>query len=431
MKKFIALVLLLAVTSMSFAQKNEIKAIEKALKNSNFSDAKSAVAVAEGLMGNMDDKLKAKFYFLKAQALYANGAGTDANIDDAIMTLDKLKELESSKGKLKYTENANEMKSEIFNSFLKKANDAFGAKKMDVAAKAYENIYKVSPKDTVYLYNAALLAAQTNDYDTSLKHFKQLKNLGFTGIKINYLATNNETGVEESFADKSNRDFAVKTLKTHTGSKDEKVESKRADIVKNIAFIYVAKGDNEKALAAITEAREEYPDDNNLILTAASVYIKMGNNEKSFELFKEALSKDPNNADLNLNVGLIAMEIEQFDVAKDAFKKALSLKQDYSTAALNLSFIEVSKGNAMNDEMNSLGNSSADNKKYEELRNKKNNLFKDGAVILENFLTSNPNYNDTDVFNQLANIYSALGETDKYKEMKAKAEAIEASAGGN
>ena len=60
------LALVFAVATMSFAQKNEVKAIEKAIKNSNFADAKSAVSSAEALMGNMDDKMKSKFYFLKA-----------------------------------------------------------------------------------------------------------------------------------------------------------------------------------------------------------------------------------------------------------------------------------------------------------------------------------------------------------------------------
>ncbi|WP_299367048.1 tetratricopeptide repeat protein [Winogradskyella sp.] len=430
MKKLIALVLTLTVATISFAQKNEIKAIDKALKNSNFADAKSAVAAAEALIGNMDDKMKAKFYFLKARSLYAGGAGSDADVDKAIATLDELKTLESSMGKLRYTEQANEMKTEIFNSFLKKANEAFNNKNLDVASKAYENIYKISPKDTVYLFNAALLAAQNNDYETSLKHFIKLKDLGFTGIKTNYIATNKETGGEETFPEKTNRDFAVKTIKTHINPRDEQVKSKRADIVKNIAFIYVANGENEKALGAIKDARDEFPDDDNLILTEASVYIKMGNNDKSFELFKEALLRDPENPDLNFNVGAIAMEIEQYDVAKTAFEKALQVKPDYANAALNLSFIEVNKGNAMNDEMNSLGNSAADNKKYEELRTQKNDLFRTGAAILEKFVENNPSSDNLDIYNQLANIYSALDEGDKFNAMRAKIKEIK-SGGGN
>ena len=426
MRKLMTLLLVFTFATMSFAQKNEIKALEKAIKNSNFGDAKSALAAAEGLMGNMDDKTKAKFYFLKAKTLYANGGASDSDVDKAIATLDELKSHESAMGKLRYTEQANEMKTEIYNSFLKKANDAFNRKDLAVASKAYANIYKISPKDTVYLYNAALLAAQNNDYDTSLKHFIKLKELGFTGIKMNYVATNTETGGEEFFPEKANRDFAVKTLKTHVKPEDRMEESKRANTVKNIAFIYVSQGNNEKALAAIKDAREEFPDDNNLVLTEASVQIKVGNTEKAFGLFQEALKKDPNNPDLNYNVGIMAMEVEQFDVAKTAFQQVLDLKSDYANAALNLSYIEVNKGNAMNDEMNSLGNSAADNKRYDELRSQKNELFQLGAKILEDFVVENPNLKNADIYNQLANIYSALGQTDKYKSNKEKAKQIEA-----
>jgi len=370
--------------------------------------------------------MKAKFLFLKAQALYANGASSDADMDKAIATLGELKSHESSVGKLRYTEQANEMKTEIYNSFLKKANEAFNSKNLGVASKAYENIYKISPKDTSFLYNAALLAAQNNDYETSLKHFIKLKEIGYTGIRMNYLATNKETGSEESFSDKTTRDLSVKTLKTHIKPVDRKEESKRANIVKNIASIYVTQGNNEKALAAIRDARNEFPEDNNLVLTEAIVQVKVGNNEKAFSLFKEALKKDPNNPDLNFNVGITAMEANQYDVAKSAFEQTLKLKPDYLNAAMNLSFIEVDKGNSMNDEMNKLGNSAADNKRYDELKAQKNELFKSGAKILENFLQNNPDVKNPDIYNQLANIFSALGEMDKYNMYKNKAKEIEA-----
>merc|ERR1712000_755182 len=100
---------------------DEVKAIEKTLKNSNFANAKSAVSAAEGLIGNMDDKMKAKFLFLKAQALYANGTASDGDIDKAITALEELKNHESSIGKLRYTEDANEMKIGMINSFITKA----------------------------------------------------------------------------------------------------------------------------------------------------------------------------------------------------------------------------------------------------------------------------------------------------------------------
>ncbi len=425
MKKLLTLVLVFTVTAVSFAQKDEIKALEKALKKSNFADAKSAASAAEAMMGNMDDKTKAKFLFLKAQALYANGTASGSDLDETVATLEELKDHESSVGKLRYTEDADEMKSEIYNSFLTKANEAFKKKDYDVVTKAYEKIYKISPKDTSFLYDAALLSAQNNDYETSLKHFIKLKELGYTGIKMTYRATNKETGKEEPFIDKASRDFSVKTIKTHIKPVDVKEESKRANIVKNIASIYVSQGDNEKALTVTKEARDEFPDDKELLLTEAVVLTKVGENEKALGLFKQALKEDPNNANLNFNVGVTAMEANQYDVAKSAFEQALKLKPDYVNAAMNLSFIEVDKGNSLYEEMNKLGDSAADYKRYDELKAQKDELFKAGAEILEKFVANNPNLDEVGVYNQLANIYSALGETDKYNSYKNKVKEIE------
>ncbi|WP_299100362.1 tetratricopeptide repeat protein [uncultured Winogradskyella sp.] len=427
MKKLMTLVLLLAIGSMSYAQKNELKAIEKALKNVNFSDAKAAVSTAEALIDNMDGKSKAKFYFLKAQALYANGAGTDANIDEAIVTLDKLKTLESSMGKLKYTDQANDMKSKMYNTFITKANDAFKSNDYEGAAARFEKIYRVSPKDTSYLYSAAYSSVRAEDYDSALKYYIELEDLGYTGIAMNYYATNLETGEEDFYGDnKSGRDFAVK-IKTHDKPRDSKAESRRSEIVKNIALIYVSQGENEKALGAIADAKAENPEDYNLILSEGNVYLKLDNKEKASELYKEALSMDPENPDLNYNVGVLAMSAGQFDDAKSYFNKALKLKPDHADAALNLSSIQVNIGNAMNDEMNALGNSAADNKRYEEIRVEKKAIFSEGAAILENYLNVNPLSKNLDILTQLKNIYGALNEGEKYKAMKAKIENIESA----
>lgn len=100
-----------------FCTKERDKGNWESTKNANYADAKSAASAADALIGNMDDKSKAKFYLLRAKALYANGAGTDADIDEAISSLDKLKDLESKIGKLKYTQEANEMTTNMLSSF--------------------------------------------------------------------------------------------------------------------------------------------------------------------------------------------------------------------------------------------------------------------------------------------------------------------------
>ncbi|NNE31823.1 MAG: tetratricopeptide repeat protein [Winogradskyella sp.] len=429
MKKLMTLVLLLAVTSMSFAQKNEVKAIEKALKNSNFADAKSAVSAAEALKGNMDDKLKAKYYFLKAQALYANGAGSDANIDEAISTLDKLKDLESSMGKLKYTDEANEMKMAMTRSFLEKANNAITNKDYKVAASRFEKVYKMSPQDTIYLYYAASSAVNAQDFDNALEYYLDLKNMGYTGATMNYMATNIETGEEETFADKQQRDLSVRIAKTYDNPRDERGSSKTAEIVKNIALIYVSKDENEKALAAMAEARKENPDDLGLLLSEANVYLKMGNKEKFKALMEEATQKDPDNAELQYNLGVLAAEGGNREGAIKYYEKAIAVNPSYADAYNNLAVVILEGEAEIVEEMNSLGTSAADNRKYDELKNKRSELYNRAIPYLTKSLelrSMNINAAKT-----LMNIYSALGETEKFKEMRAKVEQMEAAAAGN
>jgi tetratricopeptide (TPR) repeat protein len=428
MKKLMTFVLLLTVASMSFAQKSELKAIEKALKNSNFGDAKSAVSAAEALIGNMDDKSKAKFYFLKAKALYAGGKGSDENIDEAIKSIAELKGLESKMGKLKYTQDANVMSTEMLTSFLTKANDAFNKKNYKVAASRFDKIYKMSVKDTLYLYYAASSAVSANDYETALPYYLQLKNLGYTGIALNYYATNIDSGVEEIFGNKDTRDFSVKA-KSHINPRDEKTESKTAEIVKNIALIYVSEGENEKALGAMADARGENPDDLGLLLSEANVHLKMGNKDKFKSLMEEAVAKDPNNAELLYNLGVLAAEGGNNEESTKYYQRAISIDPTYVDAYNNLAVAILGGEAGIVEEMNGLGTSAADNKKYQALKDKRSQLYNDAIPYLEKSLDLKKT--NVDAARTLMNIYSALGETEKFKVMKAKVEEMEASAGGN
>src|SRR5690606_27696165 len=71
MKKQIIIALAISISAFSFAQKKELKAVEKAIKGNNYAEAKSALKQAESLMSAMDEKAKAQYYYLHAQALYA------------------------------------------------------------------------------------------------------------------------------------------------------------------------------------------------------------------------------------------------------------------------------------------------------------------------------------------------------------------------
>ena len=99
------------------------------------------------------------------------------------------------------------------------------------------------------------------------------------------------------------------------------------------------------------------------------------------------------------------------------------MNPEYADAYNNLAVLTLQEEKAIIEEMNKLGTSAADNKKYDELREKRSQLYRDAIPYLETTLRFRPK--NVEAAKTLMNIYSALGETAKFKEMKAKVEAIQ------
>jgi tetratricopeptide (TPR) repeat protein len=414
MKKQIIIALAISISAFSFAQKKELKSAEKAIKSNNFAEAKGALAQAESLMSAMDDKSKAKYYYLKGQTLYANGKASLTDIDAALENFNKAES--------EYKAEITEIKQGMVSGLLKTGNDAYGKKDYSTASKYFEKSYRVSEKDTLFLYYAAATAVNVQEFDRALPLYEELKSLGYTGIETEYYATNVETG-EEEVLDKNTRDLYLKT-KSHIKPGERKTDSKQPEIVKNIALIYVSNGDNEKAIAAMKEARAQSPDDVNLILTEANVHYKMGNTEEFKELLKKATEMEPRNAELQYNLGVISAESDNPDEAKAYYEKAIELDPSYINAYINMSALVLAKEEPIIKEMNSLGSSKADNKKYDELREERQELYKEAVPYLSKALEIAPK--NLNAAKTLMNIYSILGETDKYKSLKEKVALLEA-----
>jgi len=422
MKKQVVLALALMISAFSFAQKKELKAVEKAIKSSNFADAKAAISTAESLMSAMDDKTKAKFYFLKGQAFYANGAGSNSDLDTVLESFKMLSELEGKSEKSTYSSQASQLKAEMANALVQKGTTAYGNQNYDLAGSSFEKAYRVSTADTVYLYNAATSAVSGKDFNSALRIYDELSDLGYTGISKQYMATEIATGEEQAFPSETMRDLSVRS-KTHNNPRTVNTESKVGEIAKNIALIYINQGENEKAIAAIEKAKKSNPNDLNLILSEASVYYKMKNMEKYRQLVSKALELDPNNVDLVFNLGVSASEEGDMETAEKYYKKAIEMDPNYSNAYMNLAVLVLDREQGIIEEMNKLGTSAADNKKYDELKIVRENLYKEAVPYLSKVLELNPK--DIESARTLMNIYSALADDANFKAMKAKVEALQ------
>ncbi len=415
MKKSLLVASALLVSAVAFGQKKELKEVEKQIKKGDLTAAKTALEQIKGA-ATASNEFAPQYYFLEGQMNLANAkknVNVSSSLQNAASAFSKVRELEGGKGK--YVAQMQPLVEEATNIAVKQAQESYERQDFKNASTAFEQVYRLSPRDTVFLYNAAVVAVQDKNYDTALKYYKELKDLNYDGTETLYYAKEKQTGKEEAFADKNQRDLMVKGG-THTSPRNEKTPSKRAEIVKNIAYIYVEQGKNDDALAAFAEARKTYPNDANLIVQEASIYLQLDNKDKFKELMQEAAKLEPQNADLQYNIGVINMQQNNLEEARKAFEQALKIRPDYADAALNISTTYINEGNALVEQMNALGNSKADTIKYEELREQKDGFFKKGAEVLENYHKTQGK-NET-ILEQLKNIYGALGDSANFQRVK-------------
>lgn len=413
MKTKLLTLALMCVALAGFSQKGELKAADKALKSGDAASAKASLDGIQGMISGADEKVQAEYFFLRGKT-YADLAnkGDDAAFNEATDSFNKVLSIEGGKGK--YSDETNQRMAAITADLVNSAVDDNSKKEFKSAAEKLYLGYKISPKDTIYLYYAASSAVNGGLYEEALGYYEELKDINYDGSGVVYKATNIATGVEETM-EKTQRDLMVKSG-AYKDPVDEKSPSKNAEIVKNMALIYSQLGQDDKALQAFADARASNPDDVNLLLNEANLHYKLGDKDKFKTLMAEASQMAPDNADLQYNIGVINMEQGDIEGARKAYKRALEIDPNYVNAQLNLSTTYVDEGNGLIDEMNSLGSSKADIARYEELKQQKDDLFREGAVILEDALKLKPD--NPGVLTQLKNIYGALGDTENFMRIK-------------
>jgi len=424
MKTKFIIAFFLTVSAIGFSQKKAINAAKKSLKSGNIEDAQDALKAAEGQLEAADDKLKAQYYLLKGQVASASSDKSLDKMEEAATAYSKVLEIEGASGGKKYSGAANKGIETLRQSLVEQAvADQKAGKNKEAADKLYLG-YKTKKTDTSYLYFAASNAVNAKDYDTALKYYKELIDLGYNGIEKKYTAYSKETGEVEEFATKDLRDFSVKAG-THIKPEEKTSESKKSEITKNVALIYVTQGKDEEAIKAMEAAKKENPNDPSLMQEEANMFYKLGNIKKYQELMQKIVENDPENADLLYNLGVSASRLGDNEKAMEYYKKAIEIKPSYTSAQINMAAIILSGETALNDEMNSLGTSNADYKRFDVLKSQKQDLYRKAVPYLEAALQSKPD--NIDAVRTLMQIFYQLDDP-KAEDMKNKLKALE---GGN
>ena len=408
------------ISVASFAQKDQIKAAEKALKGGNSLEAVSILQGAESLIPNATDAEKAQYFFVKGNALLdlANKKVEEGkNLSLAAKAYQDLLAVEKASGKDKYSSQAT---ASILDIKFKLLNSAIADSKTEKYAEGAEKLYDaylLDKKDTLNLYYAASTYVNAKNFDAALKLYIELKDLNYSGKGVNYLALNKLTAQEDLFSNTQDRDRVVK-IGTHEKPRNEVIPSKRGEINKNIALILIQNGKTEEAKKAISEARKANPDDSSLTLAEANLYLETKDFETYKKLVSEVLEKNPNDADLIFNLAVLSANAKNPLEAENYYKRVMEINPNYINAYINLAALKLENEKVIIDEMNKLGTSPKDMKRYDVLKNQRFNLFRSAIPYLVKAVEIDPT--NIDVAKTLMNVYSALEMTEEYKALKAK-----------
>jgi tetratricopeptide (TPR) repeat protein len=414
-RKLLLLIFIISISLNLSAQKKELRLIQKLLDNADekFSNVNEALNLLESnsqLLSSSEPKYESHYYFLLGLSNQKLN-----NFNKAVESFNNSKIIEKNSNLNKYTTLINQNEISLTNDMINFAVSLNNEEKYEDASKILYLAYSLDKKNNIdYLFYAASSAVNGLDYDNALEYYLKLKSIGYEGITTKYFVTEVATG-QEIEVDVSTYDLYKKS-KEYTNLREEITKSRLPEIVKNISLIYISKGQNVLAMQAIKDAREISPKDINLILTEADLYFKLGDELKFAELMEEAIEQDPNNAILYYNLGVVNANQGKRSTAIDYYKKSIEIDPLYEASYLNIASSILDGESSIVEEMNSLGTSTEDNRKYDELKVKREQLFVEAIPYLEKLVSINPK--NIDAITTLKNIYGTIGDSVNFKKYK-------------
>lgn len=230
------------------AQKGQIKEAQSFFSDGKPQESLTILKKSEYLIINATDEDKSDFYLLKGNVLKdlaTKNIDAANNFSLASEAYQELIRVENEAGKYKYTLQANtalkEMKSQLVNGAI----DDYKNKKYSESAEKSYKVYLFDKKDTLNLFNAASASMHAKDFDLAIKYYEELKRINYSGKRIIYYATNKKTKEEDAFVSAGARNSGI-LANLYEKPRDEFSPSRRLEINKNLAYIYLEKGEYEK-----------------------------------------------------------------------------------------------------------------------------------------------------------------------------------------
>ena len=370
--------MLLIACSSSFAQKNELKDLERLVNRKNTTEATVVLEKVEAMLNDATEDQKAAYYFYKAQNeinLANSGVAFNENRQKAIQSINQLIKFENETKSKKYTTEILPIKNTLLASLVDDAIDNNRNKNYKNSSRLFEQAYILNTNDTIYLYHAASDAINAKDFDFAETKLKQLVKLNYNGKSQTYVASSQTTGDVQSFgSDKKARDLAVKSG-THTKPETIFNNNVKPEIYTNLTHILLNKQNYTEAEAYALEAYNLDKNNINNLLNILFLYYNTNRLDQYQKFAKEGVERFPENESLLYNLAVIHVQNNENEEANKYLNRILQLNPQNFDALKAFGNLELQKDADVTNKINALPNTAASDKKRAELMNEKKLIY--------------------------------------------------------
>lgn len=453
MKKIILSAAILSM-SLAFAQEKEVKAASDAIAAKDMKTAQAQIAAAESKMnGNvamLEPEYQEQYYFAKGALSLQSG-----NTNDAAMMIAKIAEMGKSKiysgknsnkekvyfiGKAaadasgitglkeesyqpKTLESIKQFVSPMLQAASKQAVDAYNAKNYQVAGGKFKEVYyllkAIGQDNAQYLYNAAISYGLAKDMTNANQLFTELLDSGYTGVETTYTAKSKDGTVapyEKSMWDLLKKD------PTYTDFKTETSKSIESDIYEAAVRLQIEDGKYDQALVTLNKGLKKFPNNLFLLEQKGIVYSKTGKTSEYVENQKGVLANNPKDPVAWFNLGVMQSKDPALkEEAKTSYLKAIELNPSLKNVYENLTYLELGDDEKAIEDYKALKKEGKIEAANDVLKKRKERFAKSLPFAEKWYLESPDNVQAVSL---LKSFYQNAGNDAKYKEFKAKEDAM-------
>lgn len=263
----------------------------------------------------------------------------------------------------------------------------------DPKFKEWEDANRYANGLAVNLYNVAADAFQSRNYTLAGQYFYLVKELGTVvnahkgSVNVNpYAALKNAVTSYDNAGNVAQAQIYM-----------EELYKSQPDSVANLKYLlYVTKkavsdpnlaankaANQERLDALLIEGLAKYPKDASFLSEKINSFLSKDDFPGALNYVNALIESDPKNSEAYVIKGLAYDKMGKKDSVIIAYQQALAINPNNVTANNNLGKAYIDEANVLIEQMNKLGSSDADNKKYAALKAQTADIYKKGFPFIE------------------------------------------------